>query len=364
MLKRRANMLRLLLAFAVIVGAAAGLTRYLQYGTARTLAAADDLANRRVPGHALAAAAERFALRALDNLDGGTGGPNDWQWNRARDALRSVEALAGQAGPAGDTLRREAEAASEALARLAAAHEEARATRNEADAAREILAAAAEHLAAHATTLDPAHTAGSAGEDPGLDDIIAKCRRWAALCAATSRAAGLAAKVPASPPHSTETQTQLERARRTLDELAKDHAPPEALETPDHPVTQARAALQATETALANWTESNRRAAQQHTGAQTAREDAARQLQAMVQTALLGLERDAKQVYTGLAAAEQTLSLGLVFLLLLGAGVSLVTVFSVGQVADEASLPVLCQCGKLNAPAARFCSRCGHDLSS
>jgi hypothetical protein len=99
------------------------------------------------------------------------------------------------------------------------------------------------------------------------------------------------------------------------------------------------------------------------TAAATAEEALWRQAQGFTRSCLT----NADSVALKAAAAMDTLAgvwwLALAMLLVVALAISLVTIASTGRSLEEANLPMLCQCGKLNAPTSRFCGRCGQEFT-
>ena len=105
------------------------------------------------------------------------------------------------------------------------------------------------------------------------------------------------------------------------------------------------------------------RAAEAQTELSSAEDALWRQVQAFTRGGISGAEFLAHDVAGDLDSLSGAWWIALAMLLVTALATAIVSIASTSRSLEEANLPLLCSCGKLNAPTSRFCGRCGHEFT-
>lgn len=354
---------RLALGFIIITAIVAGGGWYAVRRVDTATAASAELARAQLPVVAAATNVERLALRALSTEVRDR--ESVWYLEKAVEALD--QALVTLDATGSEIQRDSARETQGSLLRYADVVVEFKAAQGVIsqahDGALEKLAAteaAAEEARQTWDALEPAEQAEFAGV--GLAAVWKAREDMAAAARMVTRAAA-----EGRAGHAEDALWRVQAARRVL-LMENGEAPPAndeaqeaegwagALQRLRASVVEADAAIEAVRAAAAVLTEAR--------GEVAAAEDALWQaVQRFTRSGLTTAESQA----VGLASDLDTLSrvwvLALAVLVVATLAIGLITVASTGRSLEEANLPLLCQCGKLNAPTARFCGRCGQEFS-
>ncbi|MFP4500639.1 MAG: hypothetical protein ACLFTT_06530 [Candidatus Hydrogenedentota bacterium] len=361
---RWSHVIRFFLSFAVVIAAAGGLGYYIWDVIVDAAHLSRQIADDQVPRTTITGNVERFALRAFAWHETPSASENRWYLRKTRDALDNAAAM-GRQSPQIEGLTAavaDVRAVLSAYEETATAHEVACAAVTDAlQQARETAAAFLGAVAERLRALD----AAPANEDvPANEDAVRPsiALREARTAVEESMRHLWRAEASGARANGREAAWALDTARRHLTNLPQESAEAED-EGPEGSQWEALGiSLQAHTEAVEAVNEAWRVRTASAAAMKQQRESAVKEVQSMNLAGITGLTGQSKRLAEEMRSLQQVFAIGLLFFLLLVFVVALLTAATVGKTVDEASLPMLCQCGKLNPATAQYCGRCGQTL--